>query len=73
MDAETPGWRDDTVFLWDNAPYHKSAETKDTIAKLGVEVIYTGPYSYSAAPVELLFAALKFGELNPDCQPSGKR
>jgi len=40
---------------------------------MGVEVIYSGPYSYSAAPIELLFAALKRGELNPDQLATGKK
>ena len=27
LDNETPGWQEDTVFLWDNASYHKSEDT----------------------------------------------
>ena len=38
-----------------------------------IEVIYSGPYSYSAAPIEMLFGALKQGELNPERLPTGKR
>ena len=36
-------------------------------------IIYSGPYSYSTAPVEQAFAALKLGELNPDRLPTGKK
>ena len=36
LDREEPGWREDTVFLWDNAPYHKSAETKAIVQRLGI-------------------------------------
>ena len=36
-------------------------------------IIYSGPYGYSAAPIELMFGALKFGELNPDKLPTGKK
>ena len=35
--------------------------------------MYTGPYSYSAAPVEMVFAALKLGDLNPLRLPTGKK
>ena len=35
--------------------------------------MYSGPYSYSAAPVELVFAALKLGDLNPLKLPTGKK
>ena len=41
--------------------------------KLRLNVIYSGPYSYSAAPIELLFGGMKFGELNPDGQQTGKK
>ena len=27
LDADRPGWQDDTVVLWDNATYLASAET----------------------------------------------
>lgn len=27
LDQEEPGWQYTTVFLWDNAPYHSSAQT----------------------------------------------
>ena len=36
-------------------------------------IIFTGPYSYSAAPAELVFAALKLGDLNPNRLPTGKK
>ncbi len=40
---------------------------------MNLPIIYTGPYSYAAAPVESVFAALKFGDLNPDRLPTGKK
>ena len=73
LDQDSPGWQDDSVILWDNAPYHQSAETMVTLAKLGLPVIFSGPYSYSAAPIETLFSHLKIGELNPQGLPTGKR
>ena len=41
--------------------------------KLGISVIFTGPYSYSAAPIELLFGGLKNGEINRDNLLTSKR
>ena len=73
LDDEDGGWRDRTIFLWDNAPYHRSNETKAVVRRLGLKVLYTGPYSYSGVPIELLFSALKLGELNPDRVPTGKK
>ena len=40
---------------------------------LGFRVIISAPYSYSTAPVELAFAFLKKGDLNPEQQKTGKR
>ena len=73
LDRETPGWQEDTVFLWDNASYHSSDETRTAVKCLGLKLIYSGPYSYSAAPIELLFGSLKIGEINPESQTTGKR
>ena len=61
------------MFLWDNAPYHTSADTQSMIRRLGLKVIFTGPYSYDAAPIETLFSQLKCGELNPDRLQTGKK
>ena len=36
LDAESPGWQEDTVFLLDNATYHKSAETMSLMNRLGL-------------------------------------
>ena len=73
LDSETPGWREDTVFLWDNASYHRSQETKVIIQRLGLKIIYSGPYGYSASPIEMLFGGLKVGEINPQLLTTGKR
>lgn len=73
LDIEGPGWREDTVFLWDNATYHTSAETQGVLRQLGLRVIFSGPYSYDAAPIETLFSQLKLRELNPERLPTGKK
>ena len=46
---------------------------KQRLARMELPVIYSGPYSYGTAPIELVFGALKFGELNPNKLPTGKR
>ena len=43
------------------------------LAKMNVPVIFSGPFSYSAAAVEAIFAHLKLGDLNPDKRPTGKK
>ena len=73
LDRETPGWQDDSVILLDNAAWHTSPVMKKRLEKMALPIIYSGPYSYSAAPVESVFASLKFGELNPERLPTGKK
>ena len=46
---------------------------KQRLARLQLNVCYTGVYSYSSSPIESVFAALKLGELNPARLPTGKR
>ena len=65
-------FRDDTVFLLDGASYHTSKEVRSLIAKLKLSVIFTGPRSYDACPVELFFAYFKNEDLNPTNQKTGK-
>ena len=36
-------------------------------------IIFSGVYAYAGAPVELLFSALKLGDLNPERLPTGKK
>ena len=59
--------------LLDNASYHHSQTTRNAMKKLGLRVIYSGPYSFSAAPIETYFAHLKTGDLNPLKLQLGKR
>lgn len=73
LDREDPFWRDNSVVLLDNASYHRSIETRVAIKKLGMPTIYSGPYSYISAPIELYFGLLKRGDLNPERKQLGKR
>jgi len=73
LDQETPGWEEGTYFQVDNAPYHTSEKTRLAANLLRLKLIFSGPYSYSAAPIELLFSAIKHGELNPEGLPTSKK
>ena len=73
LDRESPGWQETTYLLWDNAPYHSSDETRAALQALSLKLIFSAPYSYSAAPVEMLFSCVKFGEINPERLPTGKK
>ena len=53
LDKDTPGWQESSLILLDNAAWHSSKlMLKNRLPKLGVPVLFSGPYSYSAAPVE---------------------
>ena len=58
--------------MLDNAPYHRSKVTLKMLRDNGVPVIFTGPHSYDASPVELYFAAFKQSDINPRHLPAGK-
>ena len=73
LDLERPSWRDDTVLLLDGAKYHTGSQVREYMRKLDLQIIWSGPYSYSTAPIETVFATLKLGELNLDRKPSGKK
>ena len=73
LDRETPGWQEDTTILLDNASWHCNAVMRARLARLELPIIYSGPYCYSSAPCEQVFAALKLGDLNPQRLPTGKR
>ena len=51
LDNESPGWLENTTNLLDNASWHTSPLMKERLAKLQLPICYTGPYSYSSAPV----------------------
>ena len=65
LDQEDAEWRDNTVILVDNAPYHTSDSTINLMGGLNIPILFTGPHSYDAAPIELLFASFKSRDINP--------
>ena len=73
LDQETPGWQENSTILLDNAAWHTNQVMKQRLERMALPIIYSGPYSYSTAPIELVFAALKLGELNPARLPTGKK
>ena len=70
---EDSDWARNTVLLLDNATYHHHSGVLNQLMHQGVDVLYTGPYSFSGAPIELFFAALKRTMLNPKHLPTGKK
>ena len=73
LDAEDRNWRRDTIWLLDGARYHTSKETRQILYNLGVNYIFSAPYSYDAAPVELYFSYFKQKQINPDNEKQGKK
>ena len=73
LDVERPGWRNDTVIQLDGARYYTGSKVREYMRKLELQVIYSAPYSYSTAPIEMVFGALKCGELNTEEQKTGKK
>ena len=73
LTKESPDWRDNTVLLIDGARYQTCAESVGHMKALGFRVVISAPYSYSTAPIELAFAFLKQGNLNPGQLKTGKR
>ena len=47
LDAEIPNWKDDSIFLFDGAKYHTKEEVLRVLRLIGVQTIFSGPYSYS--------------------------
>ena len=72
LDDERPQWRRNTIILIDNAPYHVGAGMMGVYEKLQIPICFTGPHSYDASPVELMFAAFKADDINPRHLKTGK-
>ena len=66
LKKEDPAWLTNTTLLCDGARYHRSAETRKMLKKMGANFIIYSPYSYDAAPVELYFSYFKRVQINPE-------
>ena len=73
LEEEVPSFREDTVLRFDGATYHRSAETRNYLANMGVKTIISGPYGYEIAPIEMFFSQLKSTNLNPEGMRTGKK
>ena len=73
MDDRNRYWRKHHVILMDNAPYHTSNAMMEFYKEHDLPIMFTGPHSYSASPVELYFAAFKKDDINPRKLPTAKR
>ena len=65
LQEEDPEWRHNTILLLDNATYHVSDYMLEKFERFRVPVLFSGPYSYDAAPAEKVFSAIKARDLNP--------
>jgi hypothetical protein len=72
MEMKNENWRDNTIIMLDNAPYHTSNAMMEFYQDNRLPIIFTGPHSYSASPIELFFAAFKKADINPAKLPLGK-
>ena len=66
-------WRENTIVLIDNAPYHCSSSIMKLYEDLRIPIMFTGPHSYDAAPCELFFSYFKSVDINPERLPMGKK
>ena len=73
MDSKSKTWRNDNIILLDNASYHTSEAMMKFFEKYQVPIIFTGPHSYSASPIELFFAHFKRANINPRKLTTGKQ
>ena len=73
LELEDPDFREKTVLQFDGATYHRSAETRNFLANMGVKTMISGPYGYEIASIERLFAGIKSTNLNPDLIRTGKK
>ena len=65
LDTTNPNWRQNTIVMVDNAPYHRSKMMMEKYQKLRVPIMFLGPYQFKLAPVELMFSYIKNRDLNP--------
>jgi hypothetical protein len=73
LDREDRDWRRKTIILLDGASYHQSAQILKVFKYLRLPIMFLGPNSYATAVCEMVFAALKTVDLNPQRLPLGKK
>ena len=73
LSQEDKDWRDDTYWLLDNAAYHKSADVRECLLRLGVKTVLSGQYAYNAAVCENFFGYYKREDQNPNRERASKK
>ena len=73
LDKKSKNWRSNTIILQDGAPYHHSSTMMNFYRDNQVPIMFTGPHSYDASPIELFFAAFKRQDINPERLTTGKK
>ena len=63
----------ETVVLLDGAGYHVTKDTIAAVKKTGFGLIFSGPYSFDAAPCEKVFGVLKKGLIRDSSLNLGKK
>ena len=53
LEEDCPNFRDRYVIVQDNAPYKKSEAMMQVYRELQLPMLFSGPHSYAAAPVEV--------------------
>jgi transposase len=64
LQSQDQDWREKTVIMLDNAPYHRSLVMMNKYKQFKVPIMFLGPYQFSMAPVEKIFSFLKQHDLN---------
>jgi hypothetical protein len=59
LDGLDSKWREHSVIMLDNAPYHRSNVVKKVISDLKLPVLFLGPYDFHLAPIEMAFCFIK--------------
>ena len=61
------------MILLDGAKFHTGLEIRGYMRKMELSVIWSAPYSYDTAPIEMVFGHLKFGDINKEEFLTGKK
>lgn len=65
LDTINTNWRQNTIIMIDNAPYHRGKMIIQKYSQLKIRIMFLGPYQFKLAPVELMFSYIKSKDLNP--------
>ena len=59
LNQQDRNWRLKTIISFDNAPYHRSRWIIDKYETFRLPIMFLGPYQFSMAPMEMVFAYIK--------------